>query len=188
MKRQCQKKKYRFDSAFDRLAAVLLFVLLVTFLGGCSSRIKGEFGWSSVDDRGIEEPELGLLVENRYRIAREQIYFYDYESIWWIYLIDSGSYDRDEFLAALYLNNMTPDPVEVDLRHVTVQRTGFNDGFIRQKYDPLDPGNYVLKIAYKSDVIDQVEFTVEKMEGLSDYDPLRAEEFVPEDEIIRYSR
>lgn len=147
-----------------------LFVLMQP---ACSGNIHGSFAWAGNDDRGIEEPERSLLLTTEFRIGRDDLFFFDYETIWWIYQIRSGSYDESGFLAALYENNLTPDPVEVDLRRVPIQRDGCCD-YIRQFYENLDPGRYLLKIAYDSQVVDQVEFTVIPPEGPGGIDAERA--------------
>lgn len=167
-------------------------IILALILSSCSAHIKGDFAWSSADDRGIEEPELGLLVENEFRYARERIYFYNYETIWWAYMIQEGSYEEDRFIAALYENNLSPEPVEIDLRQVRVTRTGFTRGFIRQKYEPLHTGNYLLRLAYESRIIDEVEFHVIPpggAHGIQEEDdlPIFDREGEEVDEIIKYS-
>ncbi len=147
----------------SRLFACALLVALISG-GACSREVRGTFAWASNDDRGIQEPERSLLLATEFRIGREDLYFFDYESIWWIYQIQGGSYQPDGFLAALYENNLTPDPVEVDLRRVPIQRDGCCD-YIRQYYEDLAPGRYLLKIAHNSQVVDQVEFYVVPPEG-----------------------
>ncbi len=134
--------------------------LLALALSACNKPLKGEFGWSSVDDRGVEEPELSLLIEDQFQYGRDDLYFYSYETVWWIYQIQEGSFQDAGFMASLYRENKTPDPLEIDMRHVSVTRTGFREGVIRQKYDPLQTGDYILKIAYNSSVVDQVEFHI----------------------------
>ena len=156
-----------------RALALAALALALTGASACSGEVHGTFAWAGNDDRGIEEPERSLLLSTEFRIGRDDLYFFDYESIWWIYQIRGGSYDGSGFLAALYENNLTPDPVEVDLRRVPIQRDGCCD-YIRQSYESLDPGRYLLKIAYNSQVVDQVEFTVIPPEGPGGIDAERA--------------
>lgn len=167
---------------------------LLIFITACSGGIKGDFGWSRTDDRDIREPEISLLQETEFRFERENLYFFDHETIWWAYQIREGGYDREGFLAALYENNNTPDPVLFDLRRVSLVQSGCCD-YIRQSYERLEPGRYLLKIAYDSVPFDQVNFTVvppEGPSGLSVDDDLAEDnlEFdsAPEDEIEFYSR
>lgn len=147
-----------------RISVALILLCAVLFGSACTRNVHGTFAWASNDDRGIQEPERSLLLATEFRIGREDLYFFDYESIWWIYQIQGGSYDANGFLAALYENNLTPDPVEVDLRRVPIQRDGCCD-YIRQYYEDLAPGRYLLKIAHNSQVVDQVEFYVVPPEG-----------------------
>lgn len=171
-----------------RSAFLLLSAFLAFSFTGCSLAIRGQFGWSSTDDRGLVEPEKSLLMESEFKLTRQNLYFYDYETIWWIYRIEGGLYDKTAFLAALYENNVAPEPVEIDLRPVSLQKTG-ESSFIRQYYDPLKPGNYILKIAHKSVVIDQVEFHIVPPGGPRDLGAEEEEnlEETEPDEIIRYS-
>lgn len=180
----------RFGSACVRTVARLSGILLVILWSiGCDRPIEGEFGWASTDDRGIVDPELSLLQQTEFRLGRENLYFFNYETIWWVYQINGGSYDSGEFLAALYEDNITPEPVERDLRRVLV-REGDGVGLIRQFYEPLEPGRYLLKIAHNSVVVDQVRFHVvppggPAAMGLSEEE---LEDDAEEDEILLYSR
>ena len=165
----------------------LILILSFAFFSSCQkSKITGEFGWSATDDRGIQEPELGLLVETEFRYGREDLFFYDYETVWWIYQINSGSYKPDEFLAVLYENTGSPDPVEVDLRQVRVEKQA-GRGFIRQKYEGLEPGRYILKIAHESRAIDQVEFEIVPPEGPAGDREFQDRSTGDGDEILEFS-
>ncbi|MEQ9362918.1 MAG: hypothetical protein RIF32_01665, partial [Leptospirales bacterium] len=84
----------------NRSSVFCLFALtLAAFFGGaCSRDVHGTFAWASNDDRGIQEPEKSLLLATEFRIGREDLYFFDYESIWWIYQIQGGSYETNGFL------------------------------------------------------------------------------------------
>lgn len=143
---------------------IFLWLGFCLFLSSCQADIVGDFGWARTDDRGIREPERSLLLASEFRFARENLYFYDYETIWWTYQIDSGFYDNDKFLAALYENNDTPDPVLFELRRVLISHNDCCD-IIRQKYENLKPGHYLLKIAYESKTFDHVGFYVLPPEG-----------------------
>ena len=136
-----------------------------------------------------------MLQQTEFRLGRDHLYFFDYETIWWVYQINGGSYDPGKFLAALYEDNNTPEPVERDLRRVIV-RDGENGGLIRQFYEPLEPGRYLLKIAHDSVVVDQVGFHVvppggpeEMVSGLDELDELDdLDQGAEVDEILLYSR
>ena len=149
------------------LRGIHLFIVLglvsMTVLK-CQTDISGNFGWAKTDDRDIPEPERSLLVASEFRFSRENLYFYDYETIWWTYQIQSGFYKKDEFIAALYENNNTPAPVLIELRRVLLSHNDCCDT-IRQKYEDLKAGRYLLKIAYESKSFDEVDFYVIPPEG-----------------------
>jgi hypothetical protein len=149
------------DSANSAQRAALLgaFVIAAGFLSACDAGVRGQFAWASTDDRDLTPLERSLLPATEYRYGHEQLYFQDHETIWWLYEIQSGSYDPDKFLVALYENNSTPQPVEVDLRRVSLESIGERK-VIRQNYEALRPGRYLLKIAHDSVAVDQVEFFV----------------------------
>jgi len=150
----------------------------------CNKEWRGEFGWSAVDNAGIVDPELSLLQEDTFRIRRDGLYFFDYQTIWWIYRIHQGSFKKEELLAALYSRSGSPEPVMIDLRRLDVEGK-----VIRQFYDPLPVGEYSLKIAHESMVVDEVDFTIVLPEGpgaYPEYDDLDEEE-QPEDDLLRYS-
>ena len=72
----------------------------------------------------------------------------------------------------------------IDLRRLDVEGK-----VIRQFYDPLPVGEYSLKIAHESMVVDEVDFTIVLPEGpgaYPEYDDLDEEE-QPEDDLLRYS-
>ncbi|MCB1320519.1 MAG: hypothetical protein KDK34_09720 [Leptospiraceae bacterium] len=175
------------------LQLAVSLILACVALPGCEPEVHGSFAWSSTDDRDVMEPERSLLVETEFRIQRERLYFYDYETIWWVYQIQSGYYDENEFLAALYENNLTPDPVLVDLRRVELLEDGCCD-YIRQFYEELPPGRYLLNIAHQSNVVDSVEFQVIPPEGPAmihgnDFENLDDEpdQGAEVDELLRFS-
>ncbi len=141
------------------MRSLSLILLLVSGLLQCNQTIRGEFGFSAVDRRDSDALEKTLLTETEFRLGRENLYFYDYETIWWIYRMEEGPYMRGEFLVSLYENNLTPEPVEVDIRHVDVVRQG-HVGIIQQRYEPLRPGDYILKIAQHAKVVDEARFRI----------------------------
>ncbi len=177
-----------------RIGALSLLLVVTLGLAACNQPIQGQFGWSATDDRGLVEPEKSLLIEKSYRLARSNLYFFDYETIWMVYQISEGTYDPGEgFIVALYENNDTPNPVEVDLRQVLVQQSD-GKGYIRQQYDPLNSGRYLLKIAYNSVMFDQIKFQVVPPGGPgSDKDIITGMDVDTEnrdgetDDIIKYS-
>jgi hypothetical protein len=139
----------------------IILIVMICALSACTqdARVEGVFGWARTDDRGIEEPEKSLLSIEEYRLGSESVYFFDFETIWWMYEITGGGLGKDEFIVALYENNATPQPVEVELRTISVFRDG-GKKILRDSFDPLPQGRYLLRIAFQSIIIDEAEFTV----------------------------
>ncbi len=157
---------------------------IVLFSVSCEERIQGQFGFSSTDDRGIDEPERSRLVETEFRLSEERLHFYSHETIWWIYRIEAGRYRDEDLLMILYADNNTPSPVEVEMRRVKTMRTGFSAAVIRDYFRELDPGRYILAIAQDSVVADSVKFEVHQTpdETGGEYDPAwDKEEELPEE-------
>ncbi len=172
--------------SWSRLWPLALFLGLVA----CQSEFRGEFAWAASDDREIREPELSMLSTESYRLGRRRLYFFDYETIRWVYRLESGRIGpKENLVVALYEANNTPTPVELDLREVAVE---MQDGIpvIRQAFDPLRAGRYLVKIAHRAKVFDEVMFEVVPPDGPGAVDQQDDDEDRPEeqaDDIIRYS-
>jgi len=170
-----------------KLLTITLSLTMIA-LSACSQTVKGEFGFSAVDRRDSDALEKTILLATEFRLGRENLYFYDYQTIWWIYRIESGPYSSGDFLVSLYENNLTPEPVEVDMRHVDVERQN-QVGIIRQRYEPLKPGDYIVRIAQHSQFVDEAAFRVlpsEEEPETGDDNP--DAESSQTDEIVKYSR
>lgn len=165
-----------------------LFLLLGAL--ACQSEFRGEFAWAASDDREIREPELSLLSTESYRLGRRRLYFFDYETIRWVYRLESGRLGpKENLVVALYEAKNTPTPVELDLREVAVE---MQEGLpvIRQAFDPLPAGRYLVKIAHRAKVFDEVMFEVVPPDGPGAVEHQDDEEERPEeqaDDILRYS-
>jgi len=176
-------KPFSDDSSRVRFSLALCFFIVAVSCG--RNPPSGEFGWARTDDRNLNEYEQTFLAPDKYRMGRENLYFFDYETIWWFYEIQSGSYSRDGFVGALYENNNTPEPVEINIRNLPVVRGDGRD-YIRQFYDPLPPGRYLLRIAHKSIIVDEVNFIVVPPGGPAAM-ILEDDESETGDPIIKYS-
>lgn len=155
-----------------------IFTLLA--FGACSGKIVGEFGFSPVDRRDSDVLEKSMVLETEFRLGRQNLFFHDYQTIFWIYRMESGPYSKGDFLVSLYETGRTPQPVEIDMRHVDVEKQ-HGTGVIRQRYEPLKPGDYMIRIAQHSTVVDEAAFRVLSSEE-------EAEASDDTDEIIKYSR
>ena len=164
-----------------RISFSLFFSLLLTcVLTNCLPEIRGEFGWTSWDSRNIPEAERKLHIARKFKLNQKEPHFRDYESIWWIYRITSGFYFNDKFLAALYEDNYSPQPILTDMREASLLEDASGD-YIRYYYEALKAGVYLLRIAYDTEVIDEARFFVSK--AREEPLPLREEEEREEDEF-----
>lgn len=156
-------------------------MLLSLIFANCTETPTGEFGWAPRDERDMEEMEIEGSIPVEYRIERENLIFDDRDTIWWIYRLKRIPMNP-EFLAALYIDTLAPEPVQLYLRTATPVRR--ESGYIiRQYFEPLQPGRYRLVIGFESEVIDEVQFHVHPSSGW-DF-PSEAEE---PDDILRFSR
>ena len=170
-----------------RRIQIIMLVFFGSFLFiSCSSEITGEFGWARTDDRDIEDLEKIVTHVREYNLDVDYLHFYAHETIWWMYIIRSGSYEKDGFLAALYENNNTPQPVEVDLRQVYVEESS-GEEMIRQSYSPLSPGRYLLRLMHNSVIIDEKDFIVMPSPGTIDFNEEVYEDQKKIDPIMKYS-
>lgn len=163
----------------------ILALLSLFFLFACDQKPKGQFGWAAVQDDDLGPLEQRLLMQTEFKLAQDRLFFHENDTIWWIFRLEGGFYNEDRFLAALYTVGESPEPVEIDLRQVIPESTEKGD-VIRQYYEPLEPGRYVLKIAYESVPISQVEFTVLEAPDPWDDGHYSLEE-APYDDILHYS-
>ncbi|MCB1303656.1 MAG: hypothetical protein KDK37_05245 [Leptospiraceae bacterium] len=125
----------------------------------CGKPESGDFGWATLNQEGMSVTEEMLLQPTDYRIRRNRLFFSESQTIFWIYRVEGAGFDEHQFLAALYSTGESPEPVEIDLRRLEMEEMPGGRVF-RQFYEPLDPGSYILKIAYESVPFDQVEFQV----------------------------
>lgn len=157
----------------------------ITMLTSCNQPPTGRFGWAAVQDQNLSPLEHRLLMQTEFRLANDRLFFREDDTIWWIFRLESGFYDKEQFLAALYSVGESPEPVEIDLRQVIPEEEGSHD-VIRQYYEPLEPGRYILKIAYESVPVSQVEFVVLEARNPWEDSSHPAEE-APYDDILHYS-
>ena len=181
---------FRMPHEKNMTPGTIKYVILISagiLLVSCGGKINGEFGFARTDDRDIEKLEKNITHAGEYVLDQEHLNFYSHETIWWLFIIRSGSYEKEGFLAALYENNNTPQPVEVDLRQVYVEKSG-GEEIIRQSYEPLPPGRYLLRIAHKSEIIAEKEFVVFPTPGSVQDDNIILDDEERIDPIKQYSR
>lgn len=166
-----------------------LLVTSFALFASCTQGMKGEFAWASVYDRDMSDLEKSLNHPSSFRFGRDHLYFGESDTIWWIYRIQRTGLVRGDLLAVLYSLSGSPEPVEIDLRQVKIEKSG-SQKIIRQMYNPLPLGDYRLTLAAKDQPFDRVEFSVirdEEMRSPSGVMP--GDEYTSEGEsdIVRYS-
>jgi hypothetical protein len=178
---------------FTMKTCTILFYILLTLFVSCARKIQGEFAWNTFYDRDLPPLERSLLQPTQFRFGRENLYFSDQNTIWWMYRIDEIGFGTRSLLAALYSVSGSAEPVEIDLREVPVEKSG-DILLLRQYYNPLPAGDYTLKIAHESVPVDEVSFSVISDEELAiSSGPLPGDEYrnsfsdSTEDDLARYS-
>lgn len=137
-------------------------IFLFIFITFCQRNVSGEFAWRSIDQRNISYIETMTISPEEYYIGRENLFFGEHETIWWIYKIYNDNFFlKPKYIVVLYSEINTPQPVEIDLRVVEPEYQD-NEYFIRQYYTPLEPGRYLIKIAKLEEKkpFDEVRFLV----------------------------
>ncbi|MCS7205083.1 MAG: hypothetical protein NZ853_05255 [Leptospiraceae bacterium] len=136
----------------------LLLVFLITF---CGRTYQGDFYWRAVNLENIVGLEKYIFQPNQYYLGRENLYFSEDDTIWWMYKFENRLFLDKKFYAVLYNFTNTLQPIEIDLRLVEVE---YQDGefFLRDYYHALNTGHYILKLASKidSEPFDEVHFRV----------------------------
>lgn len=150
------------DLGMQRIRSVCLVSILsaaTVFSISCAQAIKGEFAWAPVYDRDMPDFERSLNHPTSFRFGREHLYFGESDTIWWIYRIQRTGLVKGDLLAVLYSLSGSPEPVEIDLRQVKIEKSG-EQKIIRQYYNPLPLGDYRLALAAKDQPFDRVEFSI----------------------------
>lgn len=173
---------------------LLMSILIALSLISCSKESKAAFGWNSFYDQDLPDLERSLLQPTSFQLSRSNLYFSNQNTIWWIYRIDEVKFAEKTLLVALYSVSGSPEPVEIDLREVSIEYDGENP-ILRQYYNPLPVGKYRLKIARDSEPFDSVDFQVIAAEELAiSSGPLPGDQYRDsfsddiEDDISKYSR
>lgn len=136
---------------------IAIFVLFLTY---CNSQ-KGEFYWYPVPYDKLTSLDLALYTPDMYYLGRENLFFGDEDIIYWLYKLPQKSFLKNRLLTVLYDRTGTLHPIEIDFRMAEIESLS-GTFLIRQRYLPLRPGKYILKISYENadTPLDEVEFTV----------------------------
>lgn len=139
----------------------IIFLIFLFLYCSYSKNYTGQFGWKTINQSNLDLLETIFFQPNQFYYGRENLYFGEQDTIYWIYQFDQKLFLKPKFIVVLYSVINSPQPVEIDLRVVQPE---FQDNFyfIRQMYFPLEQGKYILKIAKEETQIpfDSVEFYV----------------------------
>ncbi|MBW7857165.1 MAG: hypothetical protein H3C43_02425 [Leptonema sp. (in: Bacteria)] len=177
-----------------KFRSFFLISLITVGLVSCSKESTAQFGWNSFYDQDLPDLERSLLQPTSFQLGRDNLYFSDQNTIWWIYRIDEVKFAEKSLLVALYSVSGSPEPVEIDLREVSIEYDDENP-ILRQYYNPLPIGQYRLKIARGSEPFDSVDFQVIPADELTmSSGPLPGDQYRDsftddiEDDIAKYSK
>jgi hypothetical protein len=160
-----------------------VFFMLLLFFQNCSE-IKGEFGWATTSDEGKDILEKVNFKVTEFKMMRSNLIFSPNDTIHYVYKIQwnlfHGFKHREEFTVSLEKESLGFLEVEAKKKYLDAE-----DYTIRDTFNGLEIGRYILKIAYEGDVIDSVVFDVLPEEGYAVPEDRLDEE---PDDILRYSR
>lgn len=131
----------------------LVLPILFWGLAGCAK--KGEFAFFPADERDLSPLQARLYVPQRFRKLKPPISFPGSLSIYYIYRPGSP---KNGDVYAMSLSKQSLGWVEVDLKN---QRLDPSRGVLYDKLVGLEPGEYLLKIAYEDKVIDEIQFEIQ---------------------------
>ncbi|RME88951.1 MAG: hypothetical protein D6767_09300 [Candidatus Hydrogenedentota bacterium] len=134
---------------------LFLFILLSIFLVACQKQTSG-FAFFPADESELSPLEKKLFTPTRFKRLREPISFPSSLAIYYLYQPESPHYGE---VYAISLSKFSLGWVEVDLYN---QRLDGTRGALFGKLEDLDPGRYLLRIAYENKVIDKIEFSIQE--------------------------
>lgn len=161
---------------------IFIPIFSLLFFFQCGSP-KGEFGWATTNDVGISLIDKEFSIQKQFVMTREDLFFTPEDTIHFVYSFSSYVSKDDEFFFSL--NKKSIDYLEIDLRRKNIEE---GNTVIRDKYQGLEVGDYLLKVAYEGDVFDQVEFKVMPEDGYFTENLEKELNEDVEDDILRYSR
>ncbi len=168
----------------DSMWIVYRLAFLLAFLTTINCGIpKGEFGWATSHAQGLDIMAREIQIITDYKMMRDSLIFSPNDTIHYVYSFSRNPGVETDFYISL--NRYQLDYVEIDIKKKNVE---LESGSIRDSFSQLRTGDYLLKIVYEGEVIDEVKFQVLPEEGYTEEiieQELAAEQ---EDEIIKYSR
>ncbi|MBV6493051.1 MAG: hypothetical protein LDLANPLL_01066 [Turneriella sp.] len=134
---------------------LLLPTLVFIFSTGCSFfQSHGEFSFNIADHRTLSNLEQHFFRPSRFEKPKA-IPIFETDDVFW-YAYRPANIDSTAFYG-ISLQKKSLGFQEIDLRNRTITQ---GQNLVIDHYENLEEGEYRLRIAYRNEVIDQVEFIV----------------------------
>ena len=159
-----------------------MLLLPILFLIYCGVP-KGEFGWANTNSQDIDELERHWMTVTDFKMMRDDLIFSPKDTIHFVYTFERSP--GAETVFHLSLNRYELDYVEIDIKPKSIDP---DTNSLRDQYDKLALGNYLLKIVHEGETIDSVPFQVLPDAGYAQSTLEQELSGTEEDEIIKYSR
>lgn len=161
----------------------VLFCLLIISLTYNCGVPKGEFGWATTKLEDMELLEKHIQTITDYKMMRDELIFSPTDTIHYVYQFSRNPGPELDF--HISLNRYELDYVEIDIKKKKPEPESLA---IRDDFSLLKTGQYLLKIVYEGDTIDEVYFQVLPEEGYTSENLEQELAGDQTDEIIKYSR
>lgn len=159
-----------------------LLLFLIFFFINCGVP-TGDFGWASTRSSDIDLLEKEWKTITDFRMMREGLIFSPKDTIHFVYTFSRNPGTTTDF--HISLNRYELDFVEIDIKKKNVDA---DSNSIRDEFQKLAIGEYLLKIVYEGETIDQVVFQVLPDEGYAQSNLEQELSGTEVDEIVKYSR
>ncbi|ABZ96628.1 Hypothetical protein LEPBI_I0490 [Leptospira biflexa serovar Patoc strain 'Patoc 1 (Paris)'] len=144
---------------------------------------KGEFGWTTTKMEEMDILEQHIQTITDYKMMRDDLIFSPTDTIHYVYQFSRNPGLETDF--HISLNRYELDFVEIDIKK---KRAEPDTLAIRDEFSLLRTGEYLIKIVYEGDTVDEVKFRVLPDEGYTRENLEQELAGDQTDEIIKYSR
>ncbi|MCE9499422.1 MAG: hypothetical protein K8R21_02805 [Leptospira sp.] len=162
------------------------FLLILTMIN--CGQPTGEFGWAVTNDEDLDILFAETQSVTDFKMTRKNLFFSPDDTIHYVYTFDSKlSFtpidESTEFIVVLEEESL--GFVEKDLKRKKIEPGSKS---LKESFQNLNPGKYLLKVVFEQETIDSVEFDVIPKEGYSSETADLDLDDPEKDEIIKYSR
>ena len=132
-----------------RFSILILLVLTSTFC----SKTRGTFAFFSADQSQLNVNQQKWYQPRRCKKFKPPASFQQSKILWYFYTPGTTHFQKPY---AMSLSQKSLGWVEVDLKNQELN----SEGAIIDQFTGLEPGKYLLRIAYENEVIDRYEFEI----------------------------